>query len=277
MSQEATLTQQSRVAVRKEAAGQFSRLQSAALRAAGTVVFVLAWEGAVRSGIVDRLFLAPPSAIAETIWELAGAGTLWTHILETLRATLIGFAAGTLVGVLLGFALGLMPRIGALLSPFVTTMNSMPRIALAPLFVLWFGIGLTSRVVLVFSLVVFIVLTNTMAGTQSVDGDFLRLSRLLNAKRRDIILKVVLPSTVPWIFAAMRLSFAYALAGAVVGEMFLGQRGLGYLIVAGSGVFNISQIFAALVITVCIAYVLDSAAGLLERNLLKWRPKELAR
>lgn len=272
---EATVTQETRSVTRKGTTDRFTRLQTAGLRAAGIVVFLLLWEGIVWLSIVRPLFLAPPSAIAQTIWDLADGGSLWLHIAETLRSTVIGFAAGTVVGVLLGFILGLMPRVGTLVSPFITMMNSMPRIALAPLFVLWFGIGATSRVVLVFSLVVFIVLTNTMAGTQAVEPDFLRLSRLLGAKRRDVILKIVLPSTVPWIFAAMRLSFAYALAGAVVGEMFLGQRGLGYLIVAGSGVFNISQIFAALVITVFIAYVLDNGAGLLERRLLKWRPKEL--
>jgi len=173
-----------------------------------------------------------------------------------------------------GFALGLMRRVTRVVAPFITMMNSMPRIALAPLFVLWFGIGITSKVVLVFSLVVFIALTNTLAGTQAVDADHLRLAKLLGARKSDIIRKIVLPSTVPWIFAAMRLSFAFALAGAVVGEMFLGQRGLGYLIVAGSGVFNIAQIFAALIITVFLAYLLDLSAGVLERRILRWRPEE---
>lgn len=272
---EATVTEQSQSLVRK-GRGELTKLQMAGLRAGGTIAFLALWELIVWAGLVRPIFLAPPSEIFQTIWRLADTGTLWMHIAETLRSTMVGFATGTVVGVLFGFMFGLMPRVGQVVTPFITTMNSMPRIALAPLFVLWFGIGATSKVVLVFSLVVFIVLTNTMAGTQAVEGDYLRLAKLLGARRRDIVTKIVLPSTVPWIFAAMRLSFAYALAGAVVGEMFLGQRGLGYLIVAGSGVFNISQIFAALIITVIIAYLLDNGAGVIERRILKWRPKELS-
>ena len=122
-----------------------------------------------------------------------------------------------------------------------------------------------------FSLVVFIVLTNTIAGTENIDKDHLVLAKLNSAKRRDIIFKVALPSVVPWIIAAMRVSFAYALAGAVVGEMFLGQEGLGYLITAGSGVFNVSLIFAALGMTIAIAFIVDRLMGLLEKRILRWR------
>lgn len=262
--------------VRAKKYGELTGLQAALYRTGVIAAFFVAWELVVWFGFVRPLFLAPPSEVWTTLVELAVGGELLLHVLATLRVTFIGFVLGMAVGVIIGFSLGLMSRAGVVAAPFITMMNSMPRIALAPLFVLWFGIGATSKVVLVFSLVVFIAITNTLAGTHSVESEYIRLARLLGARRRDLVLKIVLPATVPWIFAAMRLSFAYALAGAVVGEMFLGQRGLGYLIVAGSGVFNISQIFAALIVTVFVAYILDNGGGVLERRVLRWRPKELS-
>jgi len=240
-------------------------------RVLGMIAFVGLWELAVRAELVNPLFLPAPSEVAETLVDLVRTGDLWPHVTETLKATFAGFAAGVVVGALLGFVIGLSPALGSFTSPFITMMNSMPRIALAPLFVLWVGIDIKSRILLVFSLVVFIVLTNTIAGTQSVDRDHLTLARLFSANRAQVIVKIAMPSVLPWILAAMRLSFAYALAGAVVGEMFLGQRGLGYLIVAGSGVFNISQVFAALVVTVIVAFLFDNLMVVAEKRILRWR------
>ncbi|HEY0639998.1 MAG TPA: ABC transporter permease [Pseudonocardiaceae bacterium] len=240
-------------------------------RVLGMVAFLGAWELAVRAELVNPLFLPAPSKVAGTLVDLVRTGDLWPHVSETLQATFAGFVAGVVVGALLGFVIGLSPALSGFTSPFITMMNSMPRIALAPLFVLWVGIDIKSRILLVFSLVVFIVLTNTIAGTQSVDRDHLTLARLFSASRRQVIVKIAMPSVLPWILAAMRLSFAYALAGAVVGEMFLGQRGLGYLIVAGSGVFNISQVFAALVVTVIVAFLFDNLMAVAEKRILRWR------
>jgi NitT/TauT family transport system permease protein len=248
-----------------------SRYAIALYRVAGLLLIIAIWDLALRLDLVDRLFLPPPIEVWNSLRDLAQTGLL-DHVRATLTSAFVGFFLGTAVGVIAGVMLGVLPRVNEILAPFITMMNSMPRIALAPLFVLWFGIGMKSHVALVFSLVVFIVLTNTIAGAQSVDKEYVVLARLLKASRLDIIRKVVLPSTVPWIIAAMRLSWAYALAGAVVGEMFLGQEGLGYLITAGSGVFNIAQIFAALAITVVIAWFVDNGIRLAERKILRWRP-----
>lgn len=254
-----------------QAGRSMSRAAVAFYRAGGVVLLVAAWDLVVRLGLVDRLFLPPPSAVAESFRDLAQTGLI-DHVSATLSSAFAGFLLGTVVGVVLGVMLGILPRVNEVVAPFMTMMNAMPRIALAPLFVLYFGIGAKSHIALVFSLVVFIVLTNTIAGTQSVDREYIVLARLLNASRTEIVRKVVIPTTVPWIVAAMRLSWAYALAGAVVGEMFLGQQGLGYLISAGSGVFNIALIFTALAITVIIAWVFDNLIRLAERKLLRWRP-----
>lgn len=229
------------------------------------------WEVAVKAKWVNPLFLAAPSDVIETLIAQVAIGSIWVHIGETLTATAIGFALGTIVGATLGFFIGLSPTLTAVASPIIAMLNSLPRIALAPLFVVWFGIGTTSGVVLVFTLVVFIILMNTIAGTQDVDQDHLTLAKLSSARKGQIIMKIALPSVLPWILAGMRLSFAYGLAGAVVGEMFVGQRGLGYLIVAGAGVFNVAQIFAALSVTVLIAFLADVVFAVVERRSMRWR------
>jgi NitT/TauT family transport system permease protein len=250
---------------------QMPRALVALYRAIGSVLLLAAWELVSRAGLVGREFLPTPEEVVESLRNLAETGLL-NHVTATLSSAFAGFFLGTAVGVVLGVLLGLLPRVNEITAPFIAMMNATPRIALAPLFVLWFGIGSASHIALVFSLVVFIVLTNTIAGTQSVDKDHLILTRLLGGTRAETVRKIVIPATIPWIIAAMRLSWAYALAGAVVGEMFLGQEGLGYLISAGSGVFNIAQIFAALAITVAIAWVVDNLIRLAERRILRWRP-----
>jgi len=243
----------------------------AVYRVLGVVVFLGGWELITRTGLVSRFFLTPPSEIALTIIDLHNRGVLWGNVGITLYETLVGFFFGVIVGASFGFVIGLSSALNAFTGPFITMMNSVPRIALAPLFVLWFGIDSTSRIILVFTLVVFIILTNTIAGTQNVDRDHLTLARLLGASKGKLILKVVMPSVLPWIIAAMRVAFAYAIAGAVVGGMFLGQGGLGYLIIAGSGTFDISQIFAALVVVVVLAYVFDRLLWAVESYVLRWR------
>ena len=155
----------------------------------------------------------------------------------------------------------------------MTALNSLPRVALAPLFILWFGIGLTSKVVLAFSLVVFILLVNTHAGARNVDQDLVIITRLLGATRRQLTMKVILPASIPWIFAGLRLGLAYALIGAVVGEVIVAQAGLGFLIASAAGVFNTTGVFSALIILMLIAMLLSEVMKVAERKLLRWRPQ----
>jgi NitT/TauT family transport system permease protein len=230
------------------------------------------WQIAVSLHWIGGVFIAGPIDSAVALKQMALDGSLWYHTSETLKAASIGFCLGMVVGLAAGFTIGLIPAISNVVSPFITVLNSMPRIALAPLFVIWFGIGTTSGVALVFSLVVFIALTNVIAGTQAVDRNHMLIAKLYGASQFQLILDIVLPSALPWIIAASRLSLAYSLSGAIVSEMFLGQRGLGYLIVAGSGYYNIPQVFAAFLMTLAIAGVLELCAQGLERRFLRWRP-----
>lgn len=241
------------------------------IRALVVVVFLAVWWFVVTFGIVPPAFLPLPQDVLATLIEMLGQGLL-VHVWVTLATALTGFILGGAVGTLIGLVVGTMPRVYEVTAPFFSMLNAMPRIALAPLFVLWFGIGTTSHVVLVFSIVVLIFLMNTAAGALSVDRDFITIGKLLGASKWDSLIKISLPSTVPWIMSAARIAWAYSLAGAVVGEMFLGQQGLGYLITAGSGVFNVALIFAALFITVMIAWAFDNLLRFADRKLLAWRP-----
>jgi NitT/TauT family transport system permease protein len=146
-------------------------------------------------------------------------------------------------------------------------------VALIPLAILWFGIGVTSKVILAFSLVVFILLVNTYAGAKNVDQDLVIIARLLGANRRQLTAKVILPSSIPWIFAGLRLGLAYALIGAVVGEVIVATAGLGFLISHAAGVFNTTGVFSALIILMVIAMLLNELMKAAERKLLRWRPQ----
>lgn len=232
-----------------------------------------AWDGATRTGLVNPFWVSSPDRIVVDLYQSFASGGVFVHIWVTLYEAFLGFAAGAAAGILAGFALARWERLARVLDPYVTALNSLPRVALAPLFILWFGIGATSKVVLAFSLVVFILLVNTYAGAKNVDQDLVIIARLLGPTRRQLTAKVILPASVPWIFAGLRLGLAYALIGAVVGEVIVAQAGLGFLISHSAGVFNTTGVFSALIILMAVAMVLNELMKVAERKLLRWRPQ----
>jgi NitT/TauT family transport system permease protein len=226
----------------------------------------------VLAKFVNPLFLASPAATAKQMYEMGKDGTLWSNTWVTLQVALVGFAIGMTSGIILGYLIAINRRVLSVVNPFVTILNSMPLIAFAPLLILWFGLGFRSGVALVSAIVVFIALRNTIEGTSSVERNYVIMARLAGASRWSVISRIIFPATTPWLFAAARISLAFALTGAVVSEMFLGQAGLGYLIVAGGGVFNISTVFTAIVTTMVCAYILENLMSNVERWTLRWRP-----
>lgn len=232
---------------------------------------LVVWWGAGKLHLLNPLIFPTLGSTAQQTADATKNGTLISASLYTLQAAAEGFVIGMVAGTLIGFVIGLSPVLTGVLSPFITVLNVLPRIALAPLYVLWFGIGQGSGIALVISLVLFTALINTISGTQSVDRNYITIARLYGANRWDIIWKVVLPATTPWIMTAARLSLAHALAGAVVAEMFLGQQGLGYLIAQGSGVFNMGVVFAAIFASLVMAAILNALGNLLENHVLRWR------
>lgn len=235
---------------------------------------LFAWQ-LIHDHLVNPLFIATPGDVLTEIRELADRGLL-ERVIHTTQTAFTGWVIGSAVGIALGLVLGLLPRVEYVLGPFTTMFNAMPRLALAPLFIVWFGVGRTSHVALVVSVITVIVLTNTIAGVQSVDSEFVTIARLSGASRRQMVRMIVVPHTIPWVVAALRLAWAYSLTATVVGEMFLGAHGLGFMISQGGASFNTAAIFAGVLLTVLIAFVVDVCIRLAERRLLAWRPNAKA-
>ena len=232
-----------------------------------------AWDLATRFEVINPFWVSSPGRIVADIVRQFVTGEVLLHIGITLYEAFLGFVTGAVLGIAAGFLLARSDGIARVVDPYVTALNSLPRVALAPLFILWFGIGLTAKVVLAFSLVVFILLVNTYAGAKNVDQDLVIIARLLGASRRQVTTKIILPASIPWIFAGLRLGLAYALIGAVVGEVIVAQAGLGFRIAHAAGVFNTTGVFSALIILMLIATLLNEVMKVAEKRLLHWRPQ----
>jgi NitT/TauT family transport system permease protein len=247
-----------------------------ALRVAIFVVLLGGWELCARAGIVDPFFFGEPSKIVSQLqtWVQHGteAGSLWEQILVTLEEAVLGFIIGVVLGVVCGITLGRVPLLADIFAPYIKVMNSIPRIVLGSIFILWLGLGLSSKVALAVVLVFFAVFFNAFQGAREVDRNLVANARILGASRREVTRHVVLPSAMTWIIASMHTAFGFALIGAIVGEFLGAQRGLGLLISQAQGTFNADGVFAAMVIIAIVALAAEALITLLERRLLSWRP-----
>ena len=241
-------------------------------RAAILLSVLAVWEGVVAVGLARPFWVSSPSRIAVRTWELISDGTLFGHMLVTTAEALAGLAAGAVVGVAIGLLLGSSPTLAATVEPFVMALNSLPRIALAPLLILYVGIGFMAKFLIVFSLVVVIIMVNTLAGAMSVDPALNSTFTILRAKRRDRYFKLVIPSSIPWIFSGLRVSVAFAFIGAVVGEFIASQAGVGYMIQTASGAYDTTGILVPLLALMAVALAFNVAVAAVERRLLRWRP-----
>ncbi len=241
-----------------------------AWRVAILVVGLSAWQFA--SGrLIKPFWISSPSEIWAQLATWIATGELWVNVEVTLTETVLGFVFGAVAGIVVGLALGLNRRLAAILDPFIVAFYSLPKIALAPLFILWFGVGLTSKVVLATFVVFFLVFYNTYAGVLAVEQELVDVLRLMGGSRWQIVRKVILPSALIWIFTGMKSSVPYALIGAVVGEMMASNKGLGYLIQAAAGQYDTGGVFAALFVLMIIATGLHELLKQSERLMLRWR------
>jgi NitT/TauT family transport system permease protein len=247
-----------------------------ALRLAIFVAIVGGWELCAGRHIVDPFFFGQPSKIVAQLqdWVQHGTqvGSLWRQILVTLEEAVLGFIIGVIVGIVCGIALGRVQLLADIFSPYIKVMNSIPRIVLGSIFILWLGLGLSSKVALAVVLVFFAVFFNAFQGAREVDRNLVANARILGASRRQVTRHVVLPSAMTWIIASMHVSFGFALIGAIVGEFLGAQEGLGLLISQAQGTFNADGVFAAMVIIAIVALAAEGLITLLERRLLAWRP-----
>jgi NitT/TauT family transport system permease protein len=220
-----------------------------------------------------KFFFGQPLVVLRKIWIWFSGGTIYLHLGITLIETLLAFAIGTLLGLLFGLWLALSPTASTLADPYIKAMNAMPRVILAPIFAVWFGLGITSKVVFGITLVFFIVFFNVYQGVKEVSPVVLANARMLGATGRQLLRYVYLPSATSWVFSSLHTSIGLAFVGAVVGEYLGSARGVGYLIHQAEGVFDIDTVFAGILVLTIFALILDVIVTQIENRLLVWRPR----
>lgn len=221
---------------------------------------------------VGRL-VSQPTEIARGIVDVVTTGTIWPHLDATLREMAAGYAIGAITGVTLGLLCGRIKLLGDILNPYITVFNGIPKVALAPVFVIWFGIGLMSKIAIILTMVFFVVFINTFAGMRSVNEDYVAIVRIMGASSWQVVREVFLPATLPFIIVGLRAGIPFSVIGAVVGEFIASTKGLGFFINYNQGTYDTNGIFVGVSILALLVVVLDSLLSLLERRLLKWRPE----
>jgi NitT/TauT family transport system permease protein len=236
------------------------------------VVFVAVWQIVSATKAIDPFFISTPLRVLDRLREWVSSGPLWRDTWVTLREALLGFVLGVAIGVVVGFVLGHSRILARAFLPILNLLNTLPRVALAPLFILWFGLGQTSKIFLVFSVVVVILVFNTYAGMETIDADLVTNARLLGANRLQVLLKVTFPWTLPWILTGARVALAWSIGGAVIGEYIGAREGLGFRIFQYSQLFDQTSVLAGCIVLVILSGLMFAALTLLERYLLRWRP-----
>ena len=256
------------------------RLMVNGLRILLLVVIIGGWELGARVGVIDPFFWGQPSGIWAQIvtWARDGTaqGPLWEQIVVTLEEAVIGFAIGVVLGVVFGVVLGRNRFLADVLGPYIKAANSIPRVTLAPLFLIAFGLGMQSKVALAVVLVFFIVFFNAFQGVREVDRNLLANARILGASNRQLSMHVIIPSALSWILASLHVSFSFALVGAVVSEFIGGIQGVGLMVQVAGANFNANGVFAAMAILAVVALVAEGLVTWLEQRLVRWRPNQTA-
>ncbi len=219
-------------------------------------------------------FFGQPLMVGERIWTwFVVDADIYRHLAVTLVETLLAFGIGAVLGLAGGLWLALSPLASAVLDPYIKALNSMPRIILAPIFSVWFGLGIASKVALGVTLVFFIVFFNVYQGVKEVSPVVLANARMLGANQRQLLRHVYLPSATSWVFSSLHTSVGLAFVGAVVGEYLGSSQGVGYLILQAEGTFDINTVMAGIIVLTAFALVLDALVGRIEKRLMKWQPK----
>ena len=234
-----------------------------------TLAIIAYRQPVTRGDIEDIRGVVVASQIVNWFWT----GTIWKHLVITLWESILAFVIGSALGVAVGFWFARQPRIAAVFDPYVKMVNALPRVVLAPIFALWLGLGIWSKVALGVTLVFFIVFFNVYQGVREVSPTVLANARILGASDRQLLRHVYVPSAMSWVFASLHNSVGLAFVGAVVGEYLGSSRGVGYLILQAEGTFDINAVFAGILVLTAFALLLDWAVTIAERRLLVWQPR----
>jgi NitT/TauT family transport system permease protein len=238
------------------------------------VAFVGLWQGLVSLKLLDPFFVSRPTDIARRIGTWIASGTLWPHLIVTLEEAMLGLVAGSALGIALGFVFARSPMVARVFDPYIKMLNAIPRVVLAPLFLLWFGLGIWSKVALAVTLVFFVMFFSTYQGVRDASPVLIDNVRMLGASERQLVRHVLIPSALTWIFSSLHTSLGFAMVGAVVGEYLGSTRGLGYVISQAEGTFDTTGVFAGMTILGAVVVVVSVGVTRLERWLLRWKQDE---
>jgi ABC-type nitrate/sulfonate/bicarbonate transport system permease component len=236
------------------------------------LVFLAFWEAAVALGWVNPLFTSSPSRIVRTAITMFADGSIWYDLQVSGFEFIVGYGAAIVLGVPLGILMGWYGRVNAVLDPFVSALYATPRIALLPLVMIWFGIGLMSKIAIVFLGAIFPILVNTITGVRTVNADFVKVARSFGSSDRQLFLTVALPSSVPLLLSGLRLGLGHALVGIVVGEMYGATHGLGFLIATAGARFQTDKVMVGIILIATAGIALTELLRRIERRFERWRP-----
>jgi NitT/TauT family transport system permease protein len=255
-----------------------SRIKLLSLQVLVAVVVLALWQFFATVPVFDKILLPPfffsnPLDVGEQIVKWFSTGTIWKHLGITLMESILAFVIGSALGVVVGFWFARQPLIAAIFDPYVKMVNALPRVVLAPIFALWLGLGIWSKVALGVTLVFFIVFFNVYQGVKEVSTTVLDNGRMLGMNDRQLMRHVYWPSALSWMFSSLHTSVGFAVVGAVVGEYLGSAAGLGYLILQAEAMFDVAGVFAGMFVLSMFVLLIDYGVTLVERRLLVWRPQ----
>ena len=239
-----------------------------------TLAIIGLWELAVDLEWVHQFLISRPSLIAVDLYSMIATGYVFPHLAVTMYEAIFGLVLGAVFGVATGFVAALSTRVADALLPIIVAFNSMPRVAIAPLFIIWFGFGPTSKIALAALVVYFAVFFNTFSGMRSVEPVLMNSVRIMGASKVQVLWLVSLPHTMAWVFAAMNTSISFALIGAVVGEFVGSTAGIGWIMVQATGTLDTTRLFSTMIILACVGAALFAIVSWLEHWVLRWRPRQ---
>lgn len=264
------------LARKAQAARRSRRLRINIARLATLALFIGGWQWATTVKVLDPFFFGQPTGVIQSLvhWAREGTayGSLWSQIWVTMHEALLGFGYGVGSGIVFGILLGQVPFLADVLGPYIKVLNAIPRIVLGSIFVVWLGLGTTSKVALASVLVFFVVFFNAFQGVREVDRDLVSNARILGASPQQEFRHVILPSALSWIIASLHTSLGFALVGAIVGEYLGARHGIGLMIATAQGTFNANGVYAAMLILAVLAILAEMLVTRLENRLIRWRP-----
>lgn len=255
----------------KQESGESKYLSVHILRWGLLLVFLALWELGARTGFIDTYFYSSPSRIIETLIQQFSSGAIWKHLAATMQAAIFGLIYGFIAGAALGWLAARFKTLSQIVEPVMTLFNSVPRIVIAPMIIMWLGIGIASKIAVAFILVFVVLFFAVYTGIREVNKDLIDRIRLLGGNERDIILNVYVPSVAAWIFSSLRLTVGFAFTGGIVGEYMASSRGLGYMLNFAQNSQNADLMLSTVVLIMAIIMLIFALLGRLEARALIWR------